>query len=65
MLTTAGQDVGVGGVHNDGSDVVRVCLKCMDLLQSVVVEDPDLHVVRTCHHPALTHHKLGGTNCTL
>ena len=33
------------GVDDDGADVVRVCLKGVDLLQSVVVIDTNLHVV--------------------
>ena len=44
-LTTAGEDVRVGGVHSDSSDVVGVRLKRADLLQGVVVEYSHLHVV--------------------
>ena len=32
-------------MDDDGADVVRVSLKRMTLLQSVVVEDSDQHVI--------------------
>lgn len=43
--TTAGENVGVCGVDNDGADVVRVGFKRVDLLQSVIVEHSHHHVV--------------------
>ena len=44
-ITAAGEYVGVGRMDDDGADVVRVSLKRMTLLQSVVVEDSDQHVI--------------------
>ena len=38
QLTTTGEDIWLGWVNNDGSDVVRVSLKHLNLLQRVVVE---------------------------
>ena len=43
--TTAGEDVGVGRVNDDGPDVVCVSFKRVHLLQSVVVEHSHLHVI--------------------
>ena len=60
--TTAGQDVRMGRMDNNGSYVVSVSLKRVALLESVVVEDSDCHVVRPRHHPTLPHHKLGRSN---
>lgn len=44
-LTTAGEDVGMCRVDNNGANVVSMGLKSMDFLQSVVVEHSDLHVI--------------------
>ena len=60
--TTASEDVRVGGVNDDRPDVVCVCLERVHLLQSVVVEDSDLHVVGTGHHPALADNELSCSN---
>ena len=49
----------MGGVNDDGPDVVRVGLEGADLLQSVVVVHSHLHIVRPTHYPALPHDKLG------
>ena len=43
--TTACEDVGVGGVNNDGPKIVSVGLKRVHFLQSVVVEHTHQHVV--------------------
>lgn len=43
--TTASKNVGMGGVDDDGAEVVRVRFKGVHLLQSVVVEHPHKHVV--------------------
>ena len=52
----------MSGVDNDGPDVVGVSFKRVHFLKSVVVEDSDLHVIRTCHHPALSDNKLSSTD---
>ena len=44
-LTTAGEDVGMCGVHDDRADVVCVSLKRVNLLHSVVVEHSYQHVI--------------------
>ena len=60
--TTTGEDVGMCGVDNNGANVVGMSLKCVDFLQGIVVEDSDLHIVRSSHYPTLTGHKLGCTH---
>ena len=62
-LTTAGQQVRVCWMDDYGSDIVRVGLKRVHLLQSVVVEDTYHHVIRSSHNPALPHYKLRSSNC--
>ena len=60
--TTASEDIRVGGVNDDGPDVICVRLERVHLLQRVVVENSDLHVVGTSHHPALANNKLSCSN---
>ena len=43
--TTAGEDIGLGRMDSNATDVVRVGLKHVDTLQGVVVEHSDLHVI--------------------
>ena len=43
--TTTGQNIRLGGMHGDGAKVVRVSLKLMDALQSVVVKHSYVHVI--------------------
>lgn len=43
--TTAGEDVGLCRVDSDTADVVRVSLKHVNSLQSVVIEHTDQHIV--------------------
>lgn len=43
--TTASEDVRLCRVDSNAADVVRVCLKHVNTLQCVVVEDSNLHVV--------------------
>ena len=50
------------GVDDDGPDVVGMSFERVHFLKSVVVEDSDLHVVRTGHHPALSDNKFSSTD---
>lgn len=43
--TAAGEDVGLRRVDSDAADVVRVSLKHVNSLQSVVVEHTDQHII--------------------
>lgn len=45
LLTTAGEDVGLRRVDGDKADVVSVSLKHVNLLQRVVVEHTDQHII--------------------
>ncbi len=52
-----GEDEGLGGVHNDGADVVRVRLEGGDLLRGVVVVYAQLEVVGSADDPVLARYK--------
>ena len=45
-------------MHSKTSNVIRVRLKCRDLLVCVVVEDPQLEVVRAHHKPIFASNEL-------
>ena len=45
LHTTAGEDVGLCGVHSDAADVVGVGLEHVSPGQRVVVKHTDLHVI--------------------
>ena len=45
------EDEGLSGMNGDGPNVIRVGFKRMYALQRVVIEDADLHVVRSSDYP--------------
>lgn len=46
-------------MHDNASHIIRMCLKRMHSIQSVVVEDTDLHVVGSGDDPVLSRYELG------
>lgn len=57
--TTASKYERLCGMNYNTSDIVTVCLKGMNALQSVVIEYSDLHVIRSSDHPILPWNKFG------
>jgi hypothetical protein len=49
-------------MHGQASDVVRMGLKCSDLLMGVVVEDTQLEIVGACDKPVFAADKLDAAN---
>lgn len=45
MRTTAGENVGLGRMDSDATDVIGVGLKHVHPLQGVVIKHTDLHVI--------------------
>nr|POF00933.1 phosphatidylglycerol/phosphatidylinositol transfer protein [Quercus suber] len=50
-VVASGQDKRLCGMHNDGTDVIRMCLEGGDLLIGVVVVDAQLEVIATAYNP--------------
>lgn len=55
----------MGILITNSPDVIRVCLKHLDLVHGVVIVDPDEHVVRPCDDPLLAGNELGGPHWQL
>jgi len=49
-------------MNNDGANIVGVSFELVNSLESVVVENSDLHVVGTRYNPALPGDELGCTD---
>jgi hypothetical protein len=47
----------LGGVNNDGADIVRMSFEGSNLLRSIIVEDPKMKVIRAHHEPVLSSDK--------
>lgn len=62
MLTTAGEQIGLGGMNGERANVVGVSFECVHTLESVVVEGAYLKIVRARHDPVLARHKSGRTH---
>ena len=45
------EDEGLCGMNGDGPNIIRMGFKRMYALQCVVIEDADLHVVRSSDYP--------------
>ena len=61
-VVTAGNNEWLSGMDDDGSNVIRMSFELVNSLKSVVVENPDLHVIGTRHDPALPRDELGCTD---
>ena len=55
-------DIRFRGVHNNSSDEVIVGIKSLDLLHGVVVEDPNLKIIRTRKNPLFVAEELDSPN---
>ena len=49
-------------MDGERTDVICVGVELMDAFERVVVEDSDLHVVRSGEHPMLSSDEFGGAN---
>lgn len=59
-VITGGQNKRLGRVNDNSTDVVWVCLECRDLLGGVVVEYPQVEVVRSNDEPVPSGYETPG-----
>lgn len=61
-VVRAGQNIRLGRVYSNASDIVAVGLERNDFFERVVVEDAELHVVRTGNDPRLPRNEFRSAN---
>ena len=54
--------VGKGRVHYDGSDIVLMRFELLQLFHCVVVENSDLHVIRSRNYSLLSDDEFGASD---
>lgn len=50
-------NVRFGRVHNNGSDKISMCLELLDFLHSIIIEDPNMEIIRPANNPLLLEDK--------
>lgn len=61
-IIAGGEHKRLCGVHNDGTDIIWVSFECGDFFRGIVVEDPQMEVVRANHEPVLAGNEATSAN---